>query len=155
MDTPVASSRHRLWSAAPLAGALLLIAAAITLALVGRHTGIGATRMDTPDPVHFIDLAFEDRPDGTILVRNVSEAGRDLVLKPGQDGFVRVAVRALARERQTVEVGSEPPFRLGRRADGRLFLRDMATGRILSLDAYGHANEKAFAQLMSLGRTQQ
>lgn len=155
METSNATLRDRLWVAAPLICALLLVSTAFVLAVVARQTGIGATRMVEPPVVASVDLAFEDQQDGTIRVQAAGGKGKGLVLPRGQDGFVRVAIRSMVRDRRLAGVESEQPFRLSRDAAGRLFLRDLATGRVLALSAYGHANGQAFAQLMTLGRISQ
>jgi putative photosynthetic complex assembly protein len=148
-------SRTTPWAAAPLVGAGVLIVASIALAVVSRHTDIGATRLSEPVAASFVDLAFEDHADGTVLVRNakVKEAAR--LIKPGEDGFIRVAIGGLARERRIANADASAPFRLGQTADGTLFLRDLATDRVLLLAAYGHGNAQSFAKLMSLGRIPQ
>ena len=48
----------------------------------------------------------------------------------GQSGFVRGTLRGLARERKRMGLGAEQPFVLMGRADGRLTLKDPATGRV-------------------------
>ena len=92
-------------------------------------------------------LRFEDRPDGSIVVIDAATGGVfDTVT--GQAGFVRGALRGLARERKRVGLGPEQPFLLMGRADGRLTLLDPATGRLIDLDAFGPLNAAAFARLL-------
>jgi putative photosynthetic complex assembly protein len=130
-----------------LLGAFGLVAGSVVFAMLARHTDVGATRAITPVVVQSVDLTFADRSDGAILVRNA--AGHDeRVLPAGQDGFVRTALRSLAYERRTLGISAESQFRLGRSADGRLYLQDPATGRILHLDAFGQGNALSFAQFL-------
>lgn len=126
--------------------------AVLSIALAGaaRTTGVGASRISVPDSGVSVDLRFEDASAGAIRVLDTTGARAPIVVPPGQDGFIRVALRSLARDRLTDGggAGSEIAFRLGRTADGRLWLRDLATGRVLYLDAYGHENARSFARLL-------
>lgn len=139
------------WIAAPrvLLGVMAaLIASSIVMAGVARSTGVGAARLDEPEGGQSADLRFEDGPAGTIRVVDITGARAPLILHPGKDGFVRVALRSLARDRRASGSGAEIPVRLGRLDNGRLWLRDLATGRTLYLDAYGQENARSFAQLL-------
>lgn len=138
-----------------LFGAVLLLASAMMLAGVARQTGVGASRAKAPDAVRTIDLRFADRQDGAVIVRAVSAAEPSLVIPPGRDGFVRVALRSLAFERRAAGLGQDVPFRLGLQADGGLWLEDLATGRVLNLDAYGAENARSFGQIFKSGRAVQ
>lgn len=131
-----------------------LVAAAVllfgVLVAVGaaRQTGAGASVAAQGAPVLARELAFEDRPDGSILVRDAG-AGRDVtVLEPGTNGFIRGTLRALVRDRRREEVGGRAPFRLAAWPDGRLTLEDPATGRIIGLEAFGPTNMESFARLL-------
>ncbi len=132
-----------------------MIVSTFVMATVARRTDIGATRIVEPQAIRTIDLTFADLPDGSIRVADVSGAKPPVILQPGEDGFVRVALRALALERRVHGASPEIPFRLGQQADGTLFLRDLATNRLLALSAYGHGNAKSFAQFIGPGRTYQ
>jgi putative photosynthetic complex assembly protein len=132
----------------------LLVVTSIALAGVASYTGIGVSRLKEPAAIRVVDLRFEDGAAGRIIVTDVSGRLPPRTIEPGRDGFVRVALRSLARERAATGIGREVPFRLGEQADGRIWLRDLATGRVLLLDAYGHANRTSFAQLLEpAGRT--
>lgn len=131
-----------------LAAVATLLAVTVLLAGAARYTGAGATRLTEPAGGRWLDLRFEDTAGGGILVTDIADRMPPQRLVAGQDGFVRVALRSLARERRNEGAGADIPFRLGRQDDGRLWLRDLATGRLLYLDAYGHANAKSFARLI-------
>lgn len=133
-----------------LTAAVGLVVTVVGLAVAARTTGIGATRLAEPTQGISVDLRFEDGPRGTIRVSSASGEISPVIIAPGQDGFVRTVVRGLARERQAQGFGSEMPFRLGRTEAGRLWLRDLATGRLLYLDAYGPQNASHFARLVRL-----
>jgi putative photosynthetic complex assembly protein len=140
---------------APLVGAALLLLAVVVAVGVARLAGAGAPAATVGSPVLARQLAFEDRPDGSILVRDAG-AGRDVtVLEPGTNGFIRGTLRALVRDRRREEVGGRAPFRLAAWPDGRLTLEDPATGRIIGLEAFGPTNMEAFARLLTAeGATQ-
>lgn len=127
-------------------GAMLLIV--MLLAATAKHTGTGATRVAEPIGGRAIDLQFADSGGGGIIVTDVHGKAQPLRIAPGQDGFVRVALRSLARDRRLTGSSADVPFRLGRLDDGRLWLRDLATDRLLYLDAYGHTNAQSFARIL-------
>jgi putative photosynthetic complex assembly protein len=67
----------------------------------------------------------------------------------GEAGFFRGALRGLARERRRAGLGSEQPFQLIGRADGRLTLADPATGQRIDLESFGPTNAAVFARFMT------
>lgn len=106
-----------------------------------------ASRISEPVGSAAVDLRFEDADGGFIRIVAASRNGDPLLIPPGQDGFIRTALRGLVQERRTAGAGPETPFRLGRTDDNRLWLRDLSTDRLLYLDAYGYHNAQRFARL--------
>lgn len=105
-------------------------------------------------------LQFRDLPDGQV---EVLESGRPLAtLSAGAHGFLRGALRALARERRLSTAATvtpaaapatgqaSPAYRLRAHADGRLSLDDPATGVRIDLESFGQTNAADFAQLLHL-----
>jgi putative photosynthetic complex assembly protein len=92
-------------------------------------------------------LRFEDRPDGSIAITD-GRTGEPVTSVQGEQGFVRGALRALARERKARGLGSEQPFQLMVRTDGGLTLYDPATLRRVDLEAFGPTNADNFARLL-------
>jgi putative photosynthetic complex assembly protein len=135
----------------PLIAAGILVALSLVAVESSRVTGLGRTEMPPADVVAEIDLKFEDRADGAVAVYDADDGRVVGVVAPGTGGFVRGVMRGLARERRLSGIGDEPPFRLQRRADGRLTLEDTATGRDIELDAFGPTNVQAFASLLVSG----
>ena len=131
------------------AAALVLFALASVTTV--RLTGVGEVRMTLPAAVESRDLQFEDGKNGAVLVYDAK--GHELVdtLAPGSNGFVRVVLRGLARERKLGDIGPRPPFRLTRYANGQLTLTDTSSGKQIDLAAFGSANVGAFARLMIAG----
>ncbi len=76
--------------------------------------------------------------DGTVIAE----------LGPMEAGFISGVHRALARERMLQKIDGNPPVRIVRFADGRLGLRDPATGWRVELISFGDTNREAFAALL-------
>jgi putative photosynthetic complex assembly protein len=128
---------------------VLLFAALLGTATV-RYSGVSVHSPDAAS-VATRALRFEDRPNGDIAVIDATER-RVIDTVHGEAGFLRGALRALARERHKRDLGSEQPFELIARADGRLTLEDPATGERLDLESFGPTNEAVFARLLTVGR---
>lgn len=125
-------------------GALLLL----TLAAVAWQSRIGGGPMaqETASVQWQRSLRFEDRPNGDIAVLDATSQ-REVARFQGEQGFLRGSLRALARERQRSGLGPQAPFELTGHVDGRLTLRDTATGQRIALESFGPTNSAVFAQL--------
>jgi len=95
---------------------------------------------------------FADGPKGEILVKD-HVTGQTIAAFEGEQGFVRGTLRALARERKRREVGSEHPFELTARTNGRLVLRDPSTAQRIYLDSFGPGNAALFRNLRQAGQS--
>lgn len=135
-----------------LAGMALLVVASIAISSFARQTGIGATGVPDSPTIARIDLLFEDRDDGTVIVRNGAGAVID-TLAVSADGFIRGSMRSLARQRKQAGLAHDLPFLLERRENGRLSLSDPATGGRIELDAFGPSNSAAFARFLPARET--
>ena len=128
------------------AAALVLISLA-SVALV-RLTGNGPDqRRAAEGTASERPLRFEDRPDGSIAVID-GRTGALVTSVQGEQGFLRGALRALARERKARGLGHEKPFELVVGNDGRLALIDPVTQQRIDLDSFGPTNAGAFASLL-------
>lgn len=136
----------------PLLGAWGLVAITLVAVAVVRLTGTGPAPAPLDEPVATRELRFEDRPGGGVAVYDARDGTFIDMLAAGGDGFVRGALRSLARERRGHGIGGEPPVRLSAHADGRLMLEDPATGRRIDLAAFGPTNSAAFARFLSSPR---
>jgi putative photosynthetic complex assembly protein len=134
--------KQGVWAAAAL---ILFALASVTTV---RLTGIGATRMTLPAAVASRDLRFEDGKNGAVLVYDASNEQLVDTMAPGSNGFVRVVMRGLARQRKLGDIGRQPPFRLTRFANGKITLTDTSTGKQIDLGAFGSDNTAAFSRLM-------
>lgn len=131
----------------------LLVAAAVlvlvTLAGVSM-VRLSGTQIRSPDasPVLTRSLRFEDRADGSVAIIDARN-GQEIERVQGEAGFLRGALRALARERRKRELGPEAAFELVGRADGRMTLVDPATGERIDLDSFGPTNAGSFVRLLA------
>jgi putative photosynthetic complex assembly protein len=131
----------------PLIGMAVLLVLSFAIIVFARITGVGVMGVPASPVTSSISLTFKDRDDGSVVVRDGT--GRTLETIPvSADGFVRGAMRSMARDRKKSGLGSEVPFILERRANGRLGLSDPATGGRLELDAFGPSNSGAFARFL-------
>ncbi len=142
VESPLATARP--WPAWLLGG---LVVGTLLLAAGWRLTGAAIT-----EPAAAVmwqrSLNFEDRPNGDIAVLDASTR-QQIASYQGEQGFLRGTLRALARERKRRELGPEQAFELIGHVDGRLTLRDPATGAQIALESFGPTNAAIFAPLQS------
>lgn len=140
-------------------GALLAAGALIAFSLIavsaarlfGAPDGASAPALTGTDSA--LRLQFEDQADGSLKVIDVAGNRVVALFEPGRGGFVRGAMRALARNRQLHDIGPGTPFLLAYGEDGRLVLEDPATSSLIPLDAFGPSNVAAFAALLQDSRS--
>ena len=127
---------------------LALITAGI--AVIAHYTRPGGEPLSA-SVVCTADLIMQDHPDGSITVTQADTGFLVDTLAPGTNGFLRALLQGLVRERRREDLGSPAtPFRLTRWSDGRLTIDDIATGRLIELEAFGTVNEAAFVRLLDL-----
>jgi putative photosynthetic complex assembly protein len=136
-------------------GALPLVFALVGFSLVTVTVAVLMPGAPKPSPLdgalQSAELRFADIADGGIAV--TTSAGVT-VLPPDTNGFVRGAMRAMARERKTRAIGPNDPFVLALRPNGRLDLVDPDVGTVIDLRAFGADNARSFAALMPLAATE-
>jgi putative photosynthetic complex assembly protein len=130
-----------------LIGAAILVGASLLLTVSARVAGWTPARPAPSAVLAQVDLQFEDRSDGAVLIYRPDQSEPNQILAPGTNGFVRGVLRGLARERRAENISSRTAFRLTRWADGRLSLDDPATGRHVDLEVFGPTNAGAFASI--------
>jgi putative photosynthetic complex assembly protein len=133
-----------------LIGAAALVLVAVVSGATVRLTGVGGSHMTVPTMVESRDLQFADGADGSVLVLDAGSREQIAALAPGTYGFVRVVLRGMARERKVASIDAEPSFRLARYENGQVTLTDLATKKVIDLNAFGSSNLDAFAHLMKL-----
>ncbi len=123
---------------------------AFSLISVGliRITGNGPDQLAAAPTVQR-SLIFEDQKDGGVRVAD-GVSGQTLTILHGEQGFVRGALRALARERFSRGIGSAQPFDLIARVDGRVTLMDPSTGQRVDLESFGPTNTAEFARFLAM-----
>lgn len=139
-----ARTPDRAFPQGPLFGVAGLLVVAVAVAAVGGSPAIAPGTATAQR-----DLIFEDRADGAVTVRDPGSAVPFAVFDPGTHGFVRAALRGLARERMREAQGPAIPFRLATWEDGRMTLDDPATGRRIDIKAFGPSQVAAFAPLLT------
>jgi len=87
----------------------LLIAFAISLTLFGHVSDIGAQHMPDVKAYKVLELRFEDRDDGAVVVRDADDGAQLYVVEPGVGGFIRATMRGMARERHREDRGAAVP----------------------------------------------
>jgi putative photosynthetic complex assembly protein len=142
--THAISQRHSVRG--PLLASALLIAA--TLALT-TFSPFGSFPRHEARPLAERQLLFSDRGDGAVVIRDALQGGQIAVIAPAEGGFVRGAMRGLARARYVAGIGPEVPFRLVGWSDGRLTFEDPATGTKLEMAAFGQTNAEVFLRFLS------
>ena len=134
-------------------GVLIAVAALLALVLLSV-AGVRLSGVEIREPdaaaVAVRLLRFEDRPDGSIAVIDAA-SGAQVERIDAEGGFLRGAMRVMARERRMRGLGPEAPFQLIARADGRLTLVDPATRQIIDIESFGPTNAASFARLISPG----
>jgi putative photosynthetic complex assembly protein len=93
-------------------------------------------------------LQFEDSDQGRVLVR---DAATHMLIKEyasGEGAFIRATIRALVNDRKRRGVTATGDFRLEAHEGKQLFLIDEASGKTISLNAFGPDNAAAFAAFM-------
>lgn len=139
--SPDTFPRWFLWGAAGLIAFSLLSVALVRLTGGGPDQQPASAALERP-------LRFEDRPDGGIAVID-GRTGVLITAVHGEQGFLRGALRALARERKARGLGSAEPFQLIAGNGARLTLVDPVTGQRIDLESFGPTNADAFARLLT------
>lgn len=132
-----------------LFAASLLVGFALIASGTAHLSDVGTLHMPQRHPVVALSLFFEDQANGAVAVRDAADRQIIFMVQPGTNGFIRATMRGLAQERLRDGIGSETAFKLTHWDDGTMSLADPATGREISLDAFGPSNSGAFAQIFS------
>ena len=142
---PVAPDSFPRWILYFSAG--IIVFSLISVGLI-RITGNGPDQLAAAPTVQR-SLIFEDQKDGGVRVAD-GVSGQTLTVLYGEQGFVRGALRALARERFSRGIGSAQPFDLIARVDGRVTLMDPSTGQRVDLESFGPTNTAEFARFLAM-----
>ncbi len=141
----------------PLAAASSMVIIAVVAVAIIRISGVGPAASFDPESepvVAAIELRFEDREDGSVVVINAADGRVIDYLEPGTNGFLRSTLRSFVRARRAIDAGPEVPFSVQQTDAGRLLLSDAATGRSIDLWAFGPTNAEAFGRFLALREQQ-
>ena len=128
-----------------------LVIFSLVAVIVAQRSGFKTGVPDDASPiVDRLDLRFADVGGGTVAVYDAASDTQLLTLEPGTENFIRGVVRSMARERRGLRLGAEIPFRLALHDNGRLTLEDLATGRLIDLQAFGATNAGSFGHLLRM-----
>jgi putative photosynthetic complex assembly protein len=93
-------------------------------------------------------LQFEDAAKGIVVVRDARTKQVIKQFGSGEGTFIRATIRALVNDRKRRGITKTGDFRLEAHAGRQLFLIDEASGKAISLNAFGPDNAAAFAAFM-------
>jgi putative photosynthetic complex assembly protein len=91
---------------------------------------------------------IDQQTNGVISMRDARTGAMIGVLKTDGDGFMRGVLHSIALRREKARLSQETPLELVATAGGRLILSDPPTDTMIDLEAFGSANEAAFAKLL-------
>lgn len=127
------------------------IIAIVAMVGVARLSGFDPTQSAALEVVESRDILFKDSANGGVSVIDNKTGSQLSELAPGTNGFLRATLRGLAKNRMTRGFGQDVPFRVARTSTGMTQLIDLATGRTITLDAFGQTNTQVFARLLRTG----
>ena len=131
-----------------LIGAAVLLSLTCAFAFVARNSDIGAHRLHPAPAVASVDLQFLTLADGAIEIRDVQRNNDIKTLPAKSDGFIKIVLRSVMQERTSRGIDPAAAFRLSQLTDGQTILKAMATGRIITVGAFGSGNRAVFAELL-------
>lgn len=149
LDRRQGPHQHREAIPRPLLWAIAaLVASSLAIATYARVTDAPLSAEPAEGPVKAERvLRIAAQADGAAVVRDAD--GRLIAdLSPQEGGFISGVARAMTRVRQTHGAPADAPVRLVRYQDGRLALKDDATGWRVELMGFGRDNFNAFARLV-------
>lgn len=141
---------HPVMSQKPFTAIIAVLALTVVLIGGARLSGVTpAVSLPAEQPDVTRHLKFEDAAEGTVLVRDAKTGDLIQSFGTGEGAFMRATLRALVNDRRKQGTTEQGDFRLERHASGQHYLIDEATGRSISLNAFGPDNTAVFAAFMS------
>jgi putative photosynthetic complex assembly protein len=129
-----------------IATALALTIAAIASAKLSGFQPESSLPKQVPERVR--SISFENATSGTVVV-NDAQSGEQLKRFASDEGaFVRATLGALVNDRKRRGITATGNFRLEVHTGKQLFLIDEASGKVISLNAFGPDNAAAFAAFL-------
>ncbi|WP_419758571.1 photosynthetic complex assembly protein PuhC [Acidisoma sp.] len=138
---PAGSPGHRRIAWPPVIAAAMVLVAGGIIMLPGKPLPTGAT-------ISVRSFRIDQKGDGVIAMRDARTGATLDVLQTNGDGFMRGVLHSIALRREKAHMSQETPLTLTATGDGRLILSDPPTDTMIDLEAFGSANEAAFARLL-------
>jgi putative photosynthetic complex assembly protein len=138
---PAGSPGHRRVAWPPVLAAAMVAVVGVVIMLPGKPVALGTT-------VAARSFRIDQQPDGVIAMRDAGTGAAVGVLQMNGDGFMRGVLHSIALRREKMHLSQETPLQLTATSDGRLILSDPPTDTMIDLEAFGSANEAAFARLL-------
>jgi putative photosynthetic complex assembly protein len=144
------ASENKVFERLPMGPIALALAAVIVMIGIARNNGMQPeTSLPQDAPVAQRLLRFEDAAHGNVIVRDAETGAVIHQFASGEGAFVRATLRALVNDRKKKGITKTDDFRLEAHKGPQLFLIDKASGRTISLNAFGPSNTAVFAAFMS------
>ena len=124
-------------------GVLLLLVVGI---FIYKESVLHNRSNDSTEIVASRELHFYDTSDGKILI--TYKNGINISVVGGEGGFIRAVMRSLAKDRITMGVGPEQPFKLVVNKKGLISIVDPVTGNKVDVSSFGQTNAKIFTNLL-------
>ena len=138
---PAGSPGHRRIAWPPVIAAAMFLVVGGLIMLPGKPLPKGVTVSER-------SFRIDQQGDGVISMRDAHTGATLDVLQSNGDGFMRGVLHSIALRREKARMSQERPLTLTATADGRLILSDPPTDTMIDLEAFGSANEAAFAKLL-------
>jgi len=129
-----------------MAGMVIITVAIVTYAVMTDRPL--EAQAHSGEPVQSVLINIKEAGDGSIIVTDMDDT---LLSSSARDkaGFIAVVQNALVFERKKHGITENPPVTLIRFANGRLGLRDDATGWKIHLTGFGQDNARAWAAVLA------
>lgn len=138
---PAGSPGHRRIAWPPVIAAAMVATVGLVIMLPGKPLPRGTV-------VSVRSFRIDQQSDGVIAMQDARSGATIGVLQKDGDGFMRGVLHSIALRREKAKMNQETPLTLTATADGRLILSDPPTQTMIDLEAFGSANEAAFAKLL-------
>jgi putative photosynthetic complex assembly protein len=144
------ASENKVFERLPMVPIALVLASVISMIAIARTNGL-RPEQSLPHEAALAQrlLHFEDASHGSVIVRDAKTGVVIQQFASGEGAFLRATLRALVNDRKKKGIKTTDDFRLEVHKGPQLFLIDQASGRTISLNAFGPTNTAVFAALMS------
>lgn len=133
----------------PLYAVAALIAITILTVFASRFAEVGHQTLINQEIIDTMTLHFSDGEEGAIIVKDATTGAETFRYEPGEGGFARTALRAMAFRREIEGEGAREPMLLHLTAKNRVILFDPVTEQSIGVNAFGQENAAQFAILFN------